>query len=29
VTFFTLAPLYDEASPTFDKIAASYHSLPQ
>lgn len=29
VTFFTLAPLYDDASPTFDKIAASYHSLPQ
>jgi hypothetical protein len=29
VTFFTLAPLYDDASPTFDKIAASYRSLPQ
>lgn len=29
VTFFTLAPLYDDASPAFEKIAASYHSLPK
>jgi hypothetical protein len=27
VTFFTLAPLYDDANPAFEKIAASYHSL--
>jgi hypothetical protein len=29
LTFFTLAPLYDDASPVFEKIAASYHSLPK
>jgi len=28
LTFFTLEPLFDEAQPVFEKIAASYGSLP-
>ncbi len=29
LSFFTLATFYDDALPAFEKIAASYHSLPQ
>jgi hypothetical protein len=29
LSFFTLATFYNDALPTFEKIAASYHSLPK
>jgi hypothetical protein len=29
LSFFTLATFHNDALPTFEKITASYHSLPK